>query len=237
MAGLDTNGALLLVASGALVAGLASSVHCFAMCGPLACAGCAKAVRPGDRWRAIASWQIARILGYGVVGGVLGFLGHGATGGAFTAPGWLPWVVVLLLVASALGLGERLPTIPGASRILRAGTRVAAKLSPTARAGAMGALVPLIPCGVLYGVLIAAFASGSLVRGAVLAAAFAVGGVPSLTFAQAQTGWMQRLPTGPAVVLRRVVPLVAAAVVVWRVVVVGEPTFGVGVEAGGVSCH
>lgn len=234
---LETSGTLFLIAGGALVAGLASSVHCFAMCGPLACAGCAKAVRPGDRVRAITAWQLSRVAAYAVVGGLLGFAGHGATGGAFTAPGWLPWVVVFLLVASALGIGEKLPAIPGTARILRFVARAAARLSPTARAGAMGAFIPLIPCGVLYGVLIASFASGSLIRGAVLAVSFAVGGIPSLTLAQAQTGWLQRLPHGIAVVLRRGLPLVAAGMVVYRVVMVGDPVFAVGVEAEIPSCH
>lgn len=235
--GIDSSGALWLVAGGALVAGLASSVHCFAMCGPLACAGCTKAVGRQERLKAMLSWQLSRVLAYGLVGSVLGFVGVHATFGVIASPSWLPWLVALFLVSSALGLGEKLPAIPGSARIMRLAARGAARLSPTVRAGAMGALIPLIPCGVLYGVLFASFASGSWLRGGVLAASFALGGIPSLALAQSQTAWIQRLSPCPALFLRRGLPLLAAAMVVYRAVVVGEVDFTAGVDVSDVSCH
>ena len=125
-------------------------------------------------------------------------------------------VGVALLVASALGVGEWMPRIPGISQFLRRANGVAAKFSPTVRAGAMGALTPLLPCGLLYGLFGSALVTGSFGRGALLAGGFAVGGIPALLLAQLQTNWIRRLPSGSEFLIRRVVPLAAALVVAVR---------------------
>jgi sulfite exporter TauE/SafE len=202
----------------ASVAGLTSSLHCFAMCGPLACAGCAKAspVRSA-RWKTMGAYQGSRVAAYSLIGGLFGLAGAGAMSVfSVAAPPWLPWLLVALLVASALGVGEWMPRIPGISQFLRRANGVAAKFSPTVRAGAMGALTPLLPCGLLYGLFGSALVTGSFGRGALLAGGFAVGGIPALLLAQLQTNWIRRLPSGSEFLIRRVVPLAAALVVAVR---------------------
>jgi sulfite exporter TauE/SafE len=188
------------------------------MCGPLACAGCAKAAPTRQsRLQTMSAYHLARITGYALFGGLFGLLGEGAMNVlSLAAPVWLPWAMVVLLVASALGLGEWMPKVPGISAILRRVTRASSRLSPTWRAGAMGAVTPLLPCGLLYGLFASALVTGSFGRGALLAAGFAIGGVPALTLAQVQTSWIRKLPKGSEFVIRRLIPVAAAVVIAVR---------------------
>ncbi len=218
----------LLGAAGALVVGVTGSVHCLLMCGPLACAGL-PGVKGPEKWRAVLSYQSARVGAYALVGGLLGALGGGVTQvlAVSTRP-YLPWVMAAALVASALELGKRLRPLPGLSHVAGAISRVSAKFSLLSRSGAMGAVTPLLPCGLLYGVYAAALTSSSFGGGALLMGAFALGGLPALLGAQLQTGLWQRQPRLATFVLKRAVPLVAAAVLLYR---------AVGVGAGQPSCH
>lgn len=215
-------------AAGALMVGVTGSVHCLLMCGPLACAGL-PGVKGPERWRAVLAYQSARVGTYMLMGGLLGALGGGVTRAlAVSTRPYLPWVMAAALVASALELGKRLRPLPGLSHLAAAVTRAGAKFSLLSKAGAMGAVTPLLPCGLLYGVYAAALASGSFGGGVLLLGAFALGGLPALLGAQLQTGLWQRQPRMAAFVLKRAVPLAAAAVLIYR---------AVGVSTGHPSCH
>ena len=215
--GIPADAGLLVAAGAASLAGLTGSLHCFAMCGPLACAGCAKAQQ--DRHRAMAAYHLARVAGYVLVGTALGAFGSAAASElAISTSGWLPWVMAGLLVATALGLFERLPMFAPAAKILRPAARLGAKASPTVRSAVLGGITPLLPCGLLYALYLSTAVSGSATAGGVVAGSFALAGVPALALAQVQTSWMQKLPRGGEFVVRRLVPLTAAAILVWRAV-------------------
>lgn len=210
--------ALVAGALGALTVGLTGSVHCFLMCGPLACAGL-PSVRGPERYSALLAYQGARFLAYALVGGLLGTLGGGVTRAlAVSTRPYLPWLMAAALVASALEVGKRLPPLPGLARAARAISRWSAKFSWAGRAGAMGAVTPLLPCGLLYGVFTVALASGSFGGGALVMGAFALGGLPALLGAQLQTGLWSNRPRLSAFLFRRAMPLLAAAVLVFRAV-------------------
>lgn len=162
------------------------------------------------------------------MGGLLGAFGGGFAR-AVTLPlrAVTPWFLVAALVASALDLGRRIAPAPGLANILRRLMRYGAKFSPTARGALMGGMTPLLPCGLLYGIYATAFTAGSFGRGLLLMLAFAAGGVPSLLLAQYSMGLSARLGPRGALVLKRVVPLVAAAVLAWRALA----------TSAGHSCH
>jgi uncharacterized protein len=207
---------------GALVMGAMGSVHCLLMCGPLACAtlpGTQGAVRA----RAAAAYQLSRAVSYAAVGGALGAVGGGlAVALSVSTRSWLPWVMAAALVASALELGKRLRPVPGLSHIARGIARTGAKFSPPVCAAAIGAATPFLPCGLLYGVLAAALASGSFVSGALIAGAFSLGGVPALLAVQGGSAlWKRGSHPVMAFVFQRAVPLCAAAVLVFRALQTG----------------
>lgn len=86
----------------------------------------------------------------------------------------------------------------------------------------MGALTPLLPCGLLYGLYASALAAGSAARGAQLMGLFALGAIPALVAAQLQARWLSRLTAESEWVLRRGLPLVAAGVLAWRALNAGH---------------
>ncbi len=212
----------------AAAVGVASSLHCFLMCGPLACANLATRGAQ-SRWAAIGANQGGRFAAYTIVCGLLGALG-GTLASTLTLSvrPWLPWVMVAMLVATALDLGKHLPAIPGLRRLSGKLGRASAKLSPVWRSGAIGALTPLLPCGLLYGVLAAALLAGSFGGGALVTAGFALGSAPALLGAQAGSALWRKMPRAAALVLQRGMPLAAAAVIAWRMVKM---------QTGDVSCH
>ncbi len=218
-------------AAGALIVGISGSVHCLLMCGPLACATL-PLERGSSRRRAQWSYQAARVGAYALMGALLGGLG-GGVGRLFSVSvqPWLPWIMAAGLVASALELGKRLRPLPGVSKAIGWVGRASARLSPSLRAGAMGALTPLLPCGLLYGIMAAALASGSFLAGGIIMGAFAIAGLPMLVAAQVGAG-LWRTGRRPLIdfAVRRAVPLAAAVVLVYRAVMAQ-------VESGAPACH
>ncbi|AKU92981.1 sulfite exporter TauE/SafE family protein [Vulgatibacter incomptus] len=215
----------------AAVVGIAGSLHCFLMCGPLACSGLAtlRNENRAERRARVAAYQGGRLAAYTAVGALLGALGGGiASLVSIPVRQILPWVMAATLVATALELGKKLPAIPGVGKILGVVGRASAGFPPVARSAVIGALTPLLPCGLLYGISAAALATGSAGGGALVMGGFALGSGPALLLAQAGMG--RRLPNFARVGLQRGVPLVAAAVLVYRAVQAGGAD-------GAPSCH
>jgi uncharacterized protein len=221
----------LLWAGGAaaLAAGLTGSLHCALMCGPLACAPLPAA--GAGRRRSALSWHGGRLAAYLAVGAGLGLAGAGlARTLAERVQPLLPWLMAAGLAATALELPRRLPAIPGLAGLGRRVAGWGARTSPSGRAFALGAATPLLPCGLLYGLFLAAVGTGSAPGGALVMGLFGVGSLPGLVAAQAGTAWTGRFPRVERV-LRRAVPLIAAGVLVWRALMV--PAAG----AGAPPCH
>lgn len=231
LAGID-NPAAVAGFLAAVVVGIASSVHCFAMCGPLACSGLAT-FRNGDNGQAAkrkrraitAAYQLGRLGSYSLVGALLGLVGASVSSLlSFSIRPYLPWVMAATLVVTALELGKKLPSIPGLGRAFALLGRLTAKLSPIARSATIGALTPLLPCGLLYGISAAALATGAAGSGALVMGGFALGSGPALLLAQIGLG-TRRLPPLARGIIQRGIPLVAAAVLVYRAIgsMGGEP--------------
>jgi sulfite exporter TauE/SafE len=212
-------------AAGALVVGFTGSVHCLLMCGPLACAA---APGPAPRRRTIAAYQGARFLSYALVGAVLG--GAGGTMArtlAVSTRGWLPWVMAAALLGAAFEVGKFIRPPKGLSRFAGRVAAAGARISPVVRAGAIGAVTPLLPCGLLFGVFLAAASAGSILGGALVMGAFALGAVPALLGAQLQPALWRSGAGWGRFVFRRVVPIAAAVVLVARAAL----------TSSGASCH
>ena len=85
------------------------------------------------------------------------------------------------------------------------------------RAGLLGAVTPLLPCGPLYMMLALAMANGSARSGAQFALAFGFGTLPLLWLGQTQMRLLQvRFGPAASVWLRRGLALSAALVMAWR---------------------
>jgi len=174
------------LALAALIMGLAGGPHCVAMCGA-ACAGIGHAAGPHTN-RALVSFQVGRMLGYSLLGGLAAFsvqaLGWLTVESAALRPVWSmlhvgAFVLGLLLVWQAkqpVWLDQSAQQIW--SKIRRLNNNLG-KVAPVA----VGSLWAFMPCGLLYSALMVAALTGNAFEGAITMAFFAVGSGLSLGFA------------------------------------------------------
>lgn len=205
---------LHLAASPAFAAGIAGSLHCLAMCGLWACAPLPPRAQ-GSPYRFIAAWQAGRLGAYAVIGAAWGAFGAGVGTLFPTVRSLLPWLMVVGLLATAFDVGKRLNPPPGLSWLTRRASQLSTRLSPVTRSLALGALTPLLPCGLLYGMFVAAAGTGTAVAGATVMFFFSLGAVPMLLAAQ----WQQRWFRGSSSWVRygrAALFIGAAAVLAWR---------------------
>lgn len=202
----------------ALVAGLATSLHCVGMCGPLACGLGSLARSEGQRLLSASVYHGTRLVSYGVIGGICGAIGQQPLKWFFGSPAViLPWVMVAVFLSMALGLDQRMPLPAVLKRVsFRARLKFGKSSAPSA-AAAMGFLTPLLPCTPLYLVFAAAMTAGSGAKGAEFTLAFGLGTVPLLWLAQQQFHRLRARLGPPALTrLRRGLALVTALVLAWR---------------------
>ncbi|BCX50055.1 cytochrome biogenesis membrane protein [Haloferula helveola] len=203
---------------GALAIGLATSVHCAGMCGPIACGVGTMAKTEGERLVATSLYHSTRLAAYAVIGAICGALGREPLSWFFDSPAIvLPWALAVALLLVATGLDKRIPRPAILTRITARARLKLRSFSAPAAAAAMGGLTPFLPCGPLYAVFIALMASGSAVHGAEAALAFGLGTVPLLWLAQSQFHRL-RVRLGPLGIarLQRGLALVAALILIWR---------------------
>lgn len=167
----------------ALLAGLVGSAHCFGMCGGIAGA---LGVAGGGRILFSAAYSAGRIGSYALAGALSGGLGAGLAETASLGP-WprLVMGIMLILIGLQVALALRLlaPLEVAGAGLWRRLAPIARRLVPPRHAGqalALGALWGWLPCGLVYGMLAAAAASGSALNGAAFMAVFGLGTAPAM---------------------------------------------------------
>jgi uncharacterized protein len=207
-----------MTTAAALIAGLATSLHCAGMCGPIACGLGTLAKSEGERLTAASLYHGARLVSYGIIGAVCGALGQQPLKWFFASPAaLLPWVMVAVLLLMAFGLDKKVPRPAILNRLAARARFKACGLSAYGGASAMGLLTPFLPCGPLYLVFGAALLSGSAAKGAEFTLAFGLGTVPLLWLAQHQFHRLRAKLTPPAMNrLRRGLAFATALMLAWR---------------------
>jgi uncharacterized protein len=202
----------------ALIAGLATSLHCAGMCGPIACGLGTLAKSEGERLTAASLYHGTRLVSYGLIGAICGALGQQPLKWFFDSPAaLLPWVMVVVLLIMACGLDKKVPRPAILNRFTARARFKACKLSAYGGASAMGLLTPFLPCGPLYLVFGAALLAGSAAKGAEFTLAFGLGTVPLLWLAQHQFHRIRARLTPLAMArLRRGLAFVTALMLAWR---------------------
>ena len=184
----------------ALAAGLATSIHCTAMCGPLVCALRAKPLE----------YHLSRLASYTLAGALCG--GAGEAIAAFlqgSTARIVPWVFAVVLIVLGLGLEKRLPQPRFLSKLL-----LRARLNRS-----LGWLTPLLPCTPLWLMFSAAAFTGSWRAGALHLALFAAGTIPLPLFLQAQALRTGRLLSPQAARwMQQTLAHGSAGLLIWRAV-------------------
>lgn len=207
-----------LTLAGAFAAGLATSLHCAGMCGPLACGVGALGRSESERLAAASAYHAGRLAAYTTIGAMCGAVGREPLGWFFRSPAvLLPWALVGALLLLASGLEKKIPRPAFLTRFAARMRFKAQRMPVLGGAWLTGLLTPFLPCGPLYAVFLALLASGSAARGAEVALAFGVGTVPLLWVAQHGFHRLRRTlaPTTLAKV-QRGMALAAALVLAWR---------------------
>jgi sulfite exporter TauE/SafE len=188
------------------------------MCGPIACGLGTLAKTEGERLAAASLYHGTRLVSYGIIGAVCGYLGEQPLRWFFDSPAVvLPWVLVAVLLVMAFGLDKKVPRPAILNRFTARARFKACKLSAYGGASAMGLLTPFLPCGPLYLVFGAALLAGSAAKGAEFTLAFGLGTVPLLWLAQHQFHRIRAKLTPLAMTrLRRSLALVTALMLAWR---------------------
>lgn len=217
----------------AFIAGILSSLHCIAMCGPIACSVCTGC---GDdsRYAAAGGYHGARIIGYGLAGAAAGAAGALPLDWLMDSPPtFIPWLMVAMFLFMASGMDQAFK-----SNALNNPHLLKLKLAILSRPRwqgsiLLGLITPVIPCGLLYILWLACLLSGSPLRGAELALGFGCGTVPALLLAQGGIAFAGKyLTAGRLRTIQRSVATLAAVVLIWRL----RGDLGLAVE-GGFLCH
>ena len=174
--------------------GLATSVHCISMCGPMVVTYAVKS-EDGDSWQKKVlpnvAYQAAKLTSYVLVGLLLG-----AIGSAFNLNGIRPWIMAvagIFMIILGLGMPGKVPwaarLTPRPPRaLITALSKLRRKATSDADAGessiatpiAFGLLTGLMPCAPLQAAELAAAATGNALYGGLTMLAFGLGTMPLL---------------------------------------------------------
>ena len=185
-------------ALGMLGLGLVSGVHCAGMCGGIVVAFSSRQPLLPARtlWRRQAAFNAGRITSYAAAGAMAGATAHLLSALPLQAALYAAANILLVLVGLQLAgwsAPARAVEALGAP-LWRRLQPLAVRLTPgrsLAQAYGAGAVWGWLPCGLVYGALAAAAASGDPARGALGMAAFGMGTLPWLLGAGAAAGHLR----------------------------------------------
>ena len=232
--------------------GLATSVHCVSMCGPMVVTYAVK-TDGHSRWTsrvgANVAYQVAKLFSYLIVG-----LALGAVGTALNLNGIRPWIMLVagvFMLILGIGMTGKAPwaarltprppraLINAISRLRRRAAKdAAAGESSLATPVSFGLLTGLMPCAPLMAAELAAASSGSVQGGALTMVAFGLGTLPLLfAFGVASSlipgRWRKRL----TFVLAFVVIAMGLVFLNRTALLLGSPVTAQSIEAGVLGTH
>ncbi len=207
----------------AFFAGLIISPHCVGMCGPVLCTLVPMGRSGGEQDWNKSLYHLGRVISYTIVGAFAGALGLVVVRFFGLQPiRYLPWVLIALLLLFAFRLDRYLPRIPFLRTLFQKLAQTVRNIPRPLAGIGLGLATPALPCAPLYSLFWVALVTGSPLFGAEIALGFALGTIPLLWISQ-EAFLRLRRKIQPSVFLwiQRSVALVAAALILWRVVSAG----------------
>lgn len=172
-----------MLLSTAFLVGLLGSVHCLGMCAPITWA----VPVSGKRWKWLrdrAFYNLGRVLTYGFLGLLVGFIGSG-----FSLAGWQQGLSVMagsIMLLGVLFFGMEIPDKGLLKPLAKGVAWIKVKISPLIMKGGiksqltLGLLNGLLPCGLVYAALIAAWSMGSVQGSVAYMLLFGLGTFPMM---------------------------------------------------------
>lgn len=191
------------------VLGMAGSMHCAGMCGPLVAALPTPEHRSASFMAGRIAYNVGRVSTYAILGAVVGLGGsalsmaiHGMTVSVVSG------VLMIMLASAQLLLHWSVPVPAQVHRLLQPTRKRLATLmqhhSVAAMAG-VGMLNGLLPCGMVTAALVGAAGAGSALNAAGFMTAFGMGTAPMMTalavgLPMATGRWKNRFRTAAPIV-------------------------------------
>lgn len=182
----------------ALSLGLASSLHCVGMCGPIAFS---LGLNPENKFDFTArnlTYQLGRVTTYSVLGTLLGIIGYGASFAGLQNPlSIFAGLMMILMAVLPKNLGADNLGMKPFSRLMykiKTGLGNFLRKKNYSSLYITGLLNGLLPCGAVYAALTGSVAMGSIAGGALFMFFFGLGTIP-LMFASVLAGNVVSLQT------------------------------------------
>ena len=176
---------------GGLLMGMASSLHCAGMCGPLASSlliALDPGLGPASRARVHFTAQAGRIFIYLVSGALLGGAGAALYGAFDHASAYmaLRWAGAVALGWIGLTVAGFAPSLAGVDALAAPVTGALHRLRVASGGGEAAAFLSgmiwgFLPCGMVYGALFYAMLAGSALGGASVMFGFGLGALPAVS--------------------------------------------------------
>ena len=176
----------------AFFAGLFGGVHCVGMCGGVtgAMVYSIPEERKNDLWKYLLNYNLGRLITYTSLGALVGLLGMEANNVIENYNGWL-WLrvvagilmIIMGLYLAGWWLGLTYIEKLGGKYIWQKLQPISKKLLPIRtpeRALPFGMVWGLLPCGLVYTMLVWSLASGGWLQGGAFLLSFGIGTLPSL---------------------------------------------------------
>ena len=180
---------LVAPAATALLAGLLGSAHCFGMCAGISGLFAMRAGMAGLRSQLplALTYNLGRLLSYAILGAAVAAIGSQFVGDMPALAGPVRLVAGILIVLIGLQIAFDLRLLGFLEHMGGAAWEkiapVSRKLLPVTsapRALGLGLMWGLLPCGLVYSVLLVAAASGDAANGAVVMFSFGAGTTPAM---------------------------------------------------------
>ena len=221
----------------AFMLGLAGSLHCAGMCGPLALALPATGRGYAGFLTGRLAYNLGRLTTYSLLGVVSGLLGRSLT--LIGVQRWISLGAGALILAGLLlsrRVGTGTPMIRAVARLKSAFGGLLQRRTVTSL-GLLGLLNGLLPCGLVYAACVGAAATGSLATGVGYMALFGLGTVPLML----GLGFSGRaFPVRWRFKLQQLVPVslaLVAVLLILRGLALGIPYLSPDLAATCAHCH
>ena len=168
----------------AVLLGLASSLHCIGMCGPLSLAMPVTGISPRQRFINLLLYQAGRIFTYIAIGALTGLIGRGILLAGYQQLVSVLAGLIILVAAGSYYLGKRAGPLSFLNGFYRAISQLVLRL--VSRAGRPGGAFlfgmanGLLPCGMVYMAAVTAISYGSIVYAGLFMLFFGLGTLPAM---------------------------------------------------------
>ena len=163
-------------------------MHCIGMCGAIVLAYSAQrphATAAGTSgWKLHTAYNSGRILSYALLGGIVGFAGMVLTtiedyASIVSISGGAIMILTGFAMLGIIPLPTKVVLSNGSSCLKRLYTPLLLERTVTSKL-LLGFMTPLLPCGLLYAMVVKAATAGNVAGGALTMATFGIGMAPSL---------------------------------------------------------